>query len=167
MKEVIILIIQIGLLLLAFLASKGIINVHTSSESIGDIINKTNLMLTWAEQFVSYARYFLSALTGKEKMDKVVEYLENIAQRNKIDMTTDEIRAIAQKAYDAMKVLEEKAENEKIKTEAVVKTAEVQQQTIAQTVTTPVVDTPTAEVIKPEEEHTNTTSEPVVLLEQT
>lgn len=57
----------------------------------------------WAYVFVRGARKFLVSKTGAEKMDTVVAQLMDVALDLGIYVTEDQIRAIAQAAYDSMK----------------------------------------------------------------
>lgn len=80
-----------------------IINKTLGADSIKDVVTKTTLIIQYAEAFVSWAKQFKSELSGPEKMDAVIKKLSDIADKNDINMTKEEIRAIAQKAYDDMK----------------------------------------------------------------
>ena len=79
--------------------------------STQDILNKTNLIIQYAGEFVAWAKQFQSSLSGNEKMDLVVQKLIDIANKNDIDITELEIKAIAQQAYDTMKNTEESIKN--------------------------------------------------------
>ena len=52
----------------------------------------------------------MSSSSGSDKMFAVVAQLQKIAKKYDIDMSEDEIKAIAQKAYDNMKSKENKSE---------------------------------------------------------
>lgn len=79
----------------------------TSYTETKDIFMKTSLIMQYAEAFVSWARQFKSDLSGKEKMNVVIEKLFNIANKYNLDISETEICAIAQQAYDSMKNKEE------------------------------------------------------------
>lgn len=79
--------------------------------STQDILNKTNLIFQYAGAFVAWAKQFKSTLSGSEKMDLVVEKLIDIANKNDIDITEIEIKAIVQQAYNTMKNAEESIKN--------------------------------------------------------
>ena len=49
-----------------------------------------------------WAREFMKTSTGKEKMDKVVEQLKKIADEAGLKVTEEQLRSIAQTAYEAM-----------------------------------------------------------------
>lgn len=83
---------------------------NSSPETITDITTKINLIIKYADAFVSWAKQFMDHKTGSEKMDAVVAQLRLIAIRYNIDMSEEEIKAIAQKAYDNMKAKENKSE---------------------------------------------------------
>ena len=80
-----------------------IVNKTLGADSAKDVVMKTSLIIQYAEAFVSWARQFKSNLSGNEKMDVVIEKLANVADKHDIDISEEEIRAIAQKAYDTMK----------------------------------------------------------------
>ncbi len=80
-----------------------IVNKTLGADSAKDVVMKTSLIIQYAEAFVSWAKQFKSNLSGNEKMDVVIEKLTNVADKHDIDISEDEIRAIAQKAYDTMK----------------------------------------------------------------
>lgn len=92
-------IIAWAIILIAFIIITKIFGSNTAK----DIFMKTNLIIQYAEAFVSWARQFKSDLSGKEKMNAVIEKLTYVANKYDIDITEEEIRAIAQKAYDSMK----------------------------------------------------------------
>ena len=92
-------IIAWAIILIAFIIITKIFGSNTAK----DIFMKTNLIIQYAEAFVSWARQFKSNLSGNEKMDVVIEKLTNVADKHNVDISEDEIRAIAQKAYDTMK----------------------------------------------------------------
>lgn len=75
----------------------------SGKNSTQDILNKTNLIMQYAGAFVSWAKQFQSSLSGNEKMNMVVEKLIEVADKNDIDISELEIKAIAQQAYDFMK----------------------------------------------------------------
>lgn len=79
--------------------------------STQDLLNKTNLIIQYAGAFVAWAKQFQSSLSGNEKMDLVVQKLVDIANKNDIDISELEIKAIAQQAYDTMKNTEELIKN--------------------------------------------------------
>lgn len=80
-----------------------IVNKTLGADSAKDVVMKTSLIIQYAEAFVSWAKQFKSNLSGNEKMDVVIEKLTNVADKHNVDISEDEIRAIAQKAYDTMK----------------------------------------------------------------
>jgi hypothetical protein len=61
------------------------------------------VIFNYAESFCAYARQFLTNYSGKEKMDDVVKKLQKICTEQGINVDEETLRAIAQKAYDAMK----------------------------------------------------------------
>ena len=100
-KQTIVMIIQVVVVIAAYLIGRYILP-NIPSETIEGITAQFNLMVEYADKFVSWAKWFKKDSTGTEKMNAVVEQLANIADRHNIDLSEDEIRAIAQKAYDKM-----------------------------------------------------------------
>lgn len=75
------------------------------------VTDKLDDLAAWAAKFVVWAREFMKTSTGKEKMEKVVEQLKAIADEAGLNVTEEQLKAIAQAAYEAMKAGE--AESEK------------------------------------------------------
>lgn len=98
MNEIIFLAIQLGVTIVAFLCGKYIFpNIPVS------VSEKLEELSGWAAQFVVWAREFMKGSTGEEKMAKVVELLKEIAEEAEIDVTEEQLKAIVQNAYEAMK----------------------------------------------------------------
>ena len=68
-----------------------------------DMKDKLGILADWAAKFVIWAREFLDKKTGAEKMAAVVEQLKRIADEAGLDVTEEQLKAIAQTAYEAMK----------------------------------------------------------------
>jgi DNA polymerase III delta prime subunit len=68
-----------------------------------DVTEKLNTLTGWAERFVTWARQFMKSSTGTEKMEAVVQKLKEIADEAGLKVTEDQLRAIAQTAYDELK----------------------------------------------------------------
>lgn len=66
-------------------------------------VDKLQLITAWAERFVIWARDFFEESEGEIKMKMVVEQLGIIAKEYGLEFTEDQLVAIAQTAYDAMK----------------------------------------------------------------
>lgn len=98
MNDIIILAVQLGIAVAAFVLGKYIFpNVPKS------VMEKLNTLAQWASQFVVWAKEFMQSNTGEEKMAKVVEKLKEIADEAGIKVTEDQLKAIVQSAYEAMK----------------------------------------------------------------
>lgn len=69
----------------------------------------------WADKFVVYAREFMKSSAGREKMKNVVRQLRIIAEAAEINVTEEQLRAITQTAYEAMRAGEEVAERQREK----------------------------------------------------
>ena len=105
-NQFIILMIQICALVASYFIGKYIGN--KSPENIQDITAKVNLIIKYADKFVSWAKYFMNDSSGEEKMTEVTKQLKIIADRYNLNITDNEIKAIVQKAYDQMKNEEQK-----------------------------------------------------------
>ena len=73
------------------------------------VTDKLNVLSQWAAQFVVWAKEFMKKQTGEEKMAAVVEKLKEIADEAGLDVTEDQLKAIAQSAYNALKAGEKVA----------------------------------------------------------
>lgn len=100
-----------------------------------DVRDKLEDLAEWAAKFVVWAREFLKAESGEEKMAAVVEQLEQIAEEAGISVTEEQLKAIAQAAYEAMKAGEAEA-----------KPAQLLEAVTAQAAPTVVINTGTAAV---------------------
>ena len=104
MNDIIILAVQLGVTVAAFVVGKYLFpNVPKS------VTDKLTTLSQWAAQFVVWAKEFMKKETGEEKMAAVVEKLKEIADEAGIEVTEDQLRAIAQSAYNAMKEGEKEA----------------------------------------------------------
>ena len=65
-----------------------------------------------AEKFVIWAREFMKSSTGAEKMEKVVEMLKEVAEEAGLKVTDEQLQAIVQAAYEAMKAGEKEAQQQ-------------------------------------------------------
>lgn len=105
MNDIIILVVQLGLAVAAFIVGKYVFpNIPKS------VTDKLTTLSQWAAQFVVWAKEFMKKQTGEEKMAAVVEKLKEIADEAGIEVTEEQLRAIAQSAYNAMKAGEKEAE---------------------------------------------------------
>lgn len=105
MNDIIILAVQLGVMIAAFVVGKYVFpNIPK------DVADKLKVLSAWAGQFVVWAREFMQSATGEEKMDKVVEMLKEIADEAGIKVTEDQLRAIVQAAYESMKAGESDAD---------------------------------------------------------
>ena len=68
-------------------------------KSVGD---KLRQLAAWADKFVVWAREFRKQDSGHDKMEMVVEQLKAVAKEAGWDVTEDQLRAIAQAAYENM-----------------------------------------------------------------
>lgn len=75
---------------------------------------KLHILTEWAEKFVIWAREFMDKKTGDEKMAAVVEQLKRIADEAGLDVTEEQLKAIAQTAYESTKAGEADASTEEL-----------------------------------------------------
>ena len=123
MDNIIVLAIQLAVAVAAFALGKYVFpNIPKS------VSKKLQELSGWAEQFVIWAREFMKSASGKEKMDKVVEQLKKIADEAGLKVTEEQLRAIAQTAYEAMMAGQKETEQatETLQTEAMTVPAAVE-----------------------------------------
>lgn len=105
MNDIIILAIQLGITVAAFVVGK-----YVFPKLPKNVTDKLTTLSQWAEKFVEWAKEFMKKKTGEEKMAAVVGKLKEIADEAGIEVTEDQLRAIAQSAYNAMKAGEKEAD---------------------------------------------------------
>ena len=66
------------------------------------VADKLRQLAAWADKFVVWAREFRKQDSGPAKMEMVVEQLKTVAKEAGWDVTEDQLRAIAQAAYENM-----------------------------------------------------------------
>ena len=66
------------------------------------VADKLRQLAAWADKFVVWAREFRKQDSGTAKMDMVVEQLNAVAKEAGWNVTEDQLRAIAQAAYENM-----------------------------------------------------------------
>ena len=95
MNDIIILAVQLGITVAAFVVGK-----YVFPNLPKNVTDKLTTLSQWAAQFVVWAKEFMKKQTGEEKMAAVVEKLKEIADEAGIEVTEDQLRAIAQSAYN-------------------------------------------------------------------
>lgn len=103
-REFLFIIIETIIIVCYLMLSKN----NDNTKTIADTTAKINLIIKYADAFVSWARQFMDNKSGPAKMNEVVAQLKMIANKNDIDMSETEIKAIAQKAYDNMVMKDKK-----------------------------------------------------------
>ena len=104
MNEVIYAAVYFAVTLGAFLLGKYVF------PNIPKIVtDKLGELSEWAAKFVEWAKEFKKDKTGEEKMAAVVEQLKKIADEAGLNVTEDQLKAIAQTAYNAMKAGEKES----------------------------------------------------------
>lgn len=98
MNNVIFAAVYFGVTLAAFLLGKYVFPKVPQT-----VTDKLVMLSDWAAEFVVWAREFLKLKTGEEKMTAVVDKLKEIADEAGLNVTEDQLKAIAQSAYEAMK----------------------------------------------------------------
>lgn len=97
-------IIEAIFLIAAYLIGKFVTNnPKIPPETIESVTSKICLITDYAEAFIIWAKHIMSKSTGAEKMDTVVEKLKVISDKYDLNLSEDEIRAIAQRTYDTIK----------------------------------------------------------------
>lgn len=103
-RDILVLIADIvGLIVIYFLGKRQSITVSNRTINIAELESKIALITNYAEAFISWAKQFMKDDKGSVKMDEVVSKLIIISERYNLDITEDEIRAIAQRTYDRIK----------------------------------------------------------------
>ena len=105
MNDVIYAALYFGITLGAFLLGKFVF-----PEVPQTVTDKLTELSKWAAKFVEWAKEFKKDKTGEEKMAAVVEQLKKIAEEAGLDVTEEQLKAIAQAAYNAMKAGEKEHE---------------------------------------------------------
>lgn len=105
MNDIIVLAVQLGITVAAFFVGK-----YVFPKVSKNVTDKLTTLSQWAAKFVEWAKEFMKTKTGEEKMAAVVERLKEIAEEAGLDVTEDQLKAIAQSAYNAMKAGEKSAE---------------------------------------------------------
>lgn len=114
MDNIIMQAITLGAMVAAFVCGK-----YVFPNMPKNVADKLNDLAAWAGKFVVWAREFMKASTGQEKMDAVVKELYKIAEEKGINVTENQLKAIAQAAYEAMKAGEKEAAPQITQLEAV------------------------------------------------
>ena len=104
MKEIIVLAAQLGITVAAFIVGKYVFPNLPKNAT-----DKLATLSQWAAKFVEWAKEFMKQKTGGEKMAEVVKQLKEIADEAGLEVTEEQLKAIAQSAYNAMKAGEKEA----------------------------------------------------------
>ncbi len=107
MEDIIVQAVTLGVMIISFLTGKYIFPNMPAS-----VTDKLQDLALWADKFVVWAREFMQSSTGTEKMDKVVEQLKAIADEAGLNVTEEQLKAIAQAAYESMKAGEKEGRAE-------------------------------------------------------
>ena len=77
-----------------------------------DVAQKLASLSAWAKEFVVWAKDFLVDKSGPDKMAEVIKKLQEVAKEAGWNVTEDQLKAIAQSAYNAMMDAEKKKSDE-------------------------------------------------------
>ena len=91
-------IIELICVIAGFVIGKFFLTTQTGQKTV-EVIETVGL---WATQFIHYCNQYINK-TGPEKMDYVIAELVKICEKEKIQISEEQIRAIAQKTYDSVK----------------------------------------------------------------
>ena len=92
------LIIELICVIAGFVIGKFFLPTQTGQKTV-EVIETVGL---WATQFIHYCNQYINK-TGPEKTDYVIAELVKICEKEKIQISEEQIRAIAQKTYDSVK----------------------------------------------------------------
>ena len=95
-------IIQLVVIVGAYCVGRYILP-NIPGETVASIQSKIEIMTKYADSFVAWAKQFMPEASGADKMDAVVNQLEEAAKKYGINMNIKELQAIAQAAYNSMK----------------------------------------------------------------
>lgn len=98
MNDMIIAAAQLAFTVAAFLVGKYVFPRVTA-----DVQQKLSSLSAWAVEFVTWAKEFMQQSSGEDKMAAVVRKLQEIAKEAGWEVTEDQLKAIVQSAYNAMK----------------------------------------------------------------
>lgn len=117
MNEIILKAIELAVLIAAFLVGRYLL--PKMKINIQNAAIQFEVLFQYAESFCAYARQFLNC-PGAEKMNSVVDKLKDVCTKYQIEIDDETLRAIGQKAYDAMVAGEKEASKEVVTEPAVV-----------------------------------------------
>jgi len=83
-----------------------------------DVTEKLTSLSAWAKEFVVWAKDFLVDKSGEDKMAEVIKKLQEVAAEAGWNVTEDQLKAIAQSAYNAMIAAEKEKEKQEDTTTA-------------------------------------------------
>ena len=106
MNEIIITAIKLAVLIIAFLLGRYVLPYVKRTVNLDSLTFVAN----WAYSFVVEAKNLLVDSTGAEKKKAVTRKLKTICERYKINLSSEQISALIEDAYSAMKA-GEKLEN--------------------------------------------------------
>lgn len=103
-RDILVLIADVIVLIIMYLLGRRqSIKISNRTINITELESKIALITNYAEAFISWAKQFMKDDKGPVKMNEVVNKLIIISERYNLDITEDEIRAIAQRTYDRIK----------------------------------------------------------------
>lgn len=112
--DMILKIIEVVLLIVSFIIGRYVLpkipasTVETVESTFNKAFSTISLIKDWAAKFIIMQAKFSEA-SGTEKMNEVVKSIQKVLAKYNIEMSDDEIRAIAQQVYENINI--EKYEN--------------------------------------------------------
>ena len=106
MSQIIYVAIELIVMIIAFLLGKYVFVNPSYLETVETIS-------FWVKKLVISAKAIFEDGQGDAKREYVVNAIKIIAKKLKIDLTDEQIRALIEDAYNAMKAAEKEAKNEK------------------------------------------------------
>lgn len=105
MNDIIFYAIQLVIAAIAFFAGK-----HVSPKNMQNAISAVGSIYTWAQSFAAYCARFRPELSGEEKMEYLIDCVDELCKKSGTDFSREQIAAVGQLAYEELKTLINKEE---------------------------------------------------------
>ena len=100
-EDVVVIVLQAIVVVLAFLIGKYVFPKVKANNKYDEIKETLSVLTAQAENYIHYAKEFIDG-DGNDKMNFCVSALKTAAKKNGIEVSETELKAVIQKAYDAM-----------------------------------------------------------------
>lgn len=100
-EDVVIIVLQAIVVVLAFLVGQYVFPKVKANNKYDEIKETLSVLTAQAENYIHYAKEFIDG-DGDDKMNFCVTALKTAAKKNGIEVSETELKAVIQKAYDAM-----------------------------------------------------------------